>query len=232
MALNIDEIVKSHLADRDYIYGYADLRGLLAYRYSEFGFGIAVGCRLDNEIIDSIAMGPNKRYHQLYSAVNNELKEVAGAIAKDLRANGVKALATVPTLTEADRDERFDRSLKLDFSHKLAATRGGLGWIGKSDLLVTYEFGPRVRLVSVLIDAPVDYCRKPALRGECGSCNQCVLKCPAQALSGKEWDVGVRREEIFDAFLCREKCRELGELHVARGVRLCGVCISVCPKGR
>ena len=40
----------------------------------------------------------------------------------------------------------------VDISHKMVATRAGLGWIGKADLFISSRFGPRLRLVSILIN--------------------------------------------------------------------------------
>ncbi len=226
-----ETIIKHLQRKQDYIVGYADLRKLLAAKYAQYGYGIVIGRRMDSAIMDSIETGPNADYYALYQTVNVELAEIAKSIEAELRGNGIKAAGIAPSLTASDRNEHFDQTLSLDFSHKLVATRAGLGWIGKSGLLITYEFGPRVRLVSVLVDYPVDYCRKPVLQSECQDCDLCVRHCPANALIGKEWDITTRREEIFDAFACREKCRELGG-RIGKGIRLCGICISVCPFGK
>ncbi len=231
--MTVSGIIKKHLPEaRDYVVGYADLKDLLPAKYRQYGYGTVIGCRLDDKIIDSIETGPNVGYHELYQEVNRELAEIATGVEAELRSNGIKALGIAPTLMSTDRGEAFDRTLSLDFSHKMTGTRAGLGWIGKSDLLITREFGPRVRLVSVLFDAPVEYCGEPVVKSECGSCDLCVQSCPAQALSGAVWDIDTTREVIFDAFKCREKCREFGEQRIGKGVRLCGICVSVCPVGK
>jgi epoxyqueuosine reductase len=231
--MKVDRTVQKHLPEgRDYLIGYADLRNLLPVKYVQYGYGIVIARRLDDTIIDSIETRPNADYYELYQGVNRELAGIAEGIEAELCSNGIKAFSIAPTLTSADRGQVFDRTLSLDFSHKMVATRAGLGWIGKSDLLITYHFGPRVRLVSVLVDCPVEYCREPVLSSECQHCDLCVQSCPAEALSGEEWKIGTRREKIFDAFRCREKCRELGEQNVGKGARICGICVSVCPAGK
>jgi epoxyqueuosine reductase len=230
--MKISETVYKHpRKGYDYIIGYADLRHLLPPKYAPYGYGIVIGRRLDDSVIDSIETGPNADYYTLYQTVNAELAEIAGRIKTALCGTGIRAVEVAPSLTAKDRTEHFDQTLSLDFSHKMAATRAGLGWIGKSGLLVTRDYGPRVRLVSVLLDRAVDYCREPVLKSECRGCDLCVQNCPAKALSGKEWDITTRREEFFDAFACRQKCRELGGL-IGAGIRLCGICISVCPIGK
>lgn len=231
--MKVDRTVRKHLPEgRDYLIGYADLRDLLPVKYAQYGYGIVIARRLDDTTIDSIETGPNADYYALYREVNHELAEIADNIAAELSGDGMKALSIAPSLRDADRDEVFNQTLSLDFSHKMVATRAGLGWIGKSGLLITYQYGPRVRLVSILVDHPVRFCRKPVLKGECHHCDRCVQNCPAHALSGKEWDITTRREEFFDAFACREKCREFGEQNVGKGVRICGICVSVCSIGK
>jgi epoxyqueuosine reductase QueG len=42
-----------------------------------------------------------------------------------------------------------------DLPHKTVATRAGLGWVGKSALLISDRFGAALRLTSVLTDAPL-----------------------------------------------------------------------------
>jgi epoxyqueuosine reductase len=113
----------------------------------------------------------------------------------------------------------------------MVATRAGLGWIGKSDLFVSNVFGPRLRLVSILTNTPLECDAEPIEKSRCGNCKLCMNKCPAGAINGKLWDISVEREEFFDAFKCREKCREFGELYLKMNVRVCGICVAVCPFG-
>ena len=93
-----------------------------------------------------------------------------------------------------------DRELGL-FSHKLAAHLAGLGWIGKSCLLVTLEVGPRVRWASVLTDASL-MAGEP-LEERCGECRGCVEVCPVGAFSGRSFFSDEPRAARFDVFKCR-----------------------------
>ena len=102
-----------------------------------------------------------------------------------------------------------------------------LGWIGKSCLLITPEYGPRVRLATILTDAPLD-AGSPA--GErCSECKACVDRCPVGAFSGAEFDPSQPREARFNAHLCREYGRNREE---KLGEGLCGLCVFICPYGR
>jgi epoxyqueuosine reductase QueG len=91
--------------------------------------------------------------------------------------------------------------------HKTVATRAGLGWIGKCALLVTEEYGSAVRITSVLTDAPLEV-NKPVNNSNCGTCNNCVRNCPAEASSGDLWAAGMKRETFFDYLACRNKTIE------------------------
>jgi epoxyqueuosine reductase QueG len=114
----------------------------------------------------------------------------------------------------------------------MVATRAGLGWIGKTDLFISMEFGPRLRLVSILLKSPVESKISPVNTSRCGKCSICVETCPANAANGKLWDITVDREEFFDAFKCRKQCAEFGRSRLGIDARICGICVAACPVGQ
>ncbi len=64
------------------------------------------------------------------------------------------------------------------FSHKHAAVRAGLGEFGLSNLVITPEFGPRVRFASVITNAeiePTPLLENKVCLGE--SCGLCLRRC-------------------------------------------------------
>jgi epoxyqueuosine reductase QueG len=67
------------------------------------------------------------------------------------------------------------------------------------------------------------------LKPECGSCSECVKKCPCGAITGKTWTKGMQREELVDAALCSRYMKEKYEM-IGRG-SVCGICVAVCPHG-
>ena len=70
----ISEIVKNSLISLDnYIYGTADLNGLINKKFSKFQYGISIGKRLDDKIIDDIIDGPTIEYYNYYNQINSEL---------------------------------------------------------------------------------------------------------------------------------------------------------------
>lgn len=139
-----------------------------------------------------------------------------------LEEKGFEAVSLGPTTENFDREK-----LAVDFPHKTAATRAGLGWVGKCDLLVTEKFGSALRLNTVFTNAPLRP-GTPVKRSFCGECTRCAEACPAGAISGKEWYPGRYRDEFLDIRACYEECTKNFK---KSGVKnsICGICIAACP---
>jgi epoxyqueuosine reductase len=231
----ISEIIKKNLVPlQDFIFGFADLHGLIVNKYNGFNYGISIGKRLNNKIIDGIKNGPTLEYYNHYNNVNAELASRTKKIHDGLSRAGVESISVDPTISAGTEEynEEYLRTLSADISHKMVATRAGLGWVGKSDLFISYAFGPRLRLVSILLKQNPGISSVPVEKSECGKCNVCVVKCPAQAVNGKLWNTNIQRHEFFDAHKCREKCNDLARERLNVDARICGLCVSVCPIGR
>ncbi|HZL76632.1 MAG TPA: hypothetical protein VFB97_02915 [Bacteroidales bacterium] len=230
----ISDIVKRNLIpETDFIFGFADLNGLISRKFDRYRYGISIGKRLDDRIIDNIKEGPTIEYYNYYNQVNQELAELTRKIESDLAEAGVESKAIEPTVKHAEEQYKdYLKTLTVDISHKLVATRAGLGWIGKTDLLVSDKFGPRLRLVSLLLKQDPGTIAMPIEESRCRGCAICVEKCPAKAASGVLWNINIHRDEFFDAQKCRKKCAELAKQRLNVDERICGLCIAVCPLGK
>ena len=228
----IHSIIRSHLDGSVYEYGFANLAGFLAPQFSEFTHGISILRKLDDAIIDAIADGPTREYFDLYHTINAELNNRVGKIASELTDSGISCRAMYATVEDSELDEEYHKNLAYVFSHKLVATRAGLGWIGKTDLLVSKRFGPRVRLASIIMEYPLEQTRDAITESLCGDCSLCVNACPGQAATGKIWNVDTYRNEFFNPFKCRDYCRKVSLDRIDEAISLCGKCIEVCPRGR
>ena len=188
------------------------------FSIGHFPRAVSMGMQLIDAIVDLHSPTEPKRqslyWHHVYEVVTPALDSMAYDLARWLTGKGFKALP-VPGSTPYD----FDK-LRGFFSHKLAAHLAGVGWIGKSCLLLTDRFGPRVRFVSVLTDAPLK--TGSPLDRPCGKCHVCIDACPVKAFTGVEFRTDEGREMRFDAFKCSEYRRE----------HPCGICVSSCPRGR
>jgi len=110
-------------------------------------------------------------------------------------------------------DQRFVRAL---FSYKHAAVLAGLGRLGRNSLLITPEFGPRVRLACLLTEAPLAE-TPPIQKDLCTNCNVCIRECPAQAIQEPE----PGQPYTLNRFACRAY-RQAG--------LVCSVCLKVCDE--
>jgi epoxyqueuosine reductase QueG len=228
----IRQILEKHLIPGEvFIYGFADLTHVIDESFGNYKYGISIGKKLNDKIVDGIYHGPTLEYYLHYRKTNEELASLTRAIAADLKENGVDSVCVEPTVTTSELDTIYASDLKTRLSHKMVATRTGLGWIGKSDLFISKAFGPRLRLVSILTNTPLKSEVQPMDESRCGNCKKCMDRCPAGAINGNLWNISVERDEFFDAFKCREKCKEFGEKYLKMDVRVCGICVAVCPYG-
>lgn len=184
---------------------------------------VALAAALPVSIIRGIADGPTPDYYEQYHALNARLDSLAELAASYIRERGFRALAQTTTVVVESAGYR------TPFPHKTCATRSGLGWIGKSALLVTPAFGPAVRLSSVLTDAALDRLGEPINTSLCGGCTRCQDHCPGRAIQGGLWDVSVEREALVDVEACRQAARALAWERLGKKITLCGRCIEVCP---
>jgi epoxyqueuosine reductase QueG len=216
-----------------FIYGFAGINGLLGKEFERYPFGISIGRRLDDDIVDAIKQGPTLDYYEHYRNINFELGTIAANICRELEINQISCIQIAPTFSLSDKEFKpYLKNLRYKVSHKMIATRAGLGWIGKTDLFVSRAFGPRVRLTSILVNKPLELLQQPVDKSQCGKCKICVEKCPAQAATGDPWDISTDRDRFFNARKCYEKCGEQGKLLLHPGIRICGICVSVCPLGK
>ncbi|MCK9631543.1 MAG: 4Fe-4S dicluster domain-containing protein [Methanoregula sp.] len=196
-------------------------------RAGRYPRGVVMGIRLQDSVVDLLPEkdkeGAILYRHTTYDVVNTALDQIALRVANVLQREGHGAFP-VPASKRTD-DEHFCGI----FSQKLAAHMAGLGWIGKSCLLVTPDHGPRVRWVTVLTDAPLTPTGSP-MKPRCGKCTECVDICPVQAFTGRTFSHDEPREARFDAAACD---RYYKELEKSGGVAaVCGLCVWVCPHGR
>lgn len=229
----IEEIVRKHiLPAENYIWGFANLTGLLQNKFKGFDYGISIGRKLDYRIVDKIIKGPTREYYSHYRQINKDLDLLTKSISEDLNKYNIETLNIDTTVSTSELDTVYFNTLRTDLSHKMVATRAGLGWIGKTDLFISKKFGPRLRLVSILLKTPLVHLSNPVDKSHCGKCSICVDNCPAKAANGILWNKTVDRNEFFDAFKCRNQCTEFGRTRLGMDARICGICVASCPIGQ
>jgi epoxyqueuosine reductase QueG len=221
--INLNELVQTTLTEQGAdLIGFADVADLPLDMTESLPKAVSIAVRLDPSVVGEISNGPTQRYYKEYRRVNELLGILCRQIADLLTTCGRKARAIEATA------ENFDaHTLSMPVQHKTIATRAGLGWIGKSALLITEEYGPAVRLGSVLTDAELTT-GEPIETSRCGNCRKCVDNCPADAITGHNWHLGDPRKAIYDAFACRDMATKLSN-NQGIAPTICGICINACP---
>ena len=212
-------------------FGVADLTSVQGYvcrqggdYLKSFPRAISIGIRLLDPVIDELYRHEEPAviftYHSHYNTVNARLDQAALILAKKIQKDGYKTYP-IPA-SQTINPEKLEGVI----SHKLVAHLSGLGWIGKSCLLITPEYGPRVRFATIMTDAPLK--NGSPIPNRCGTCRKCVDICPVKAFTEVPFDPSDPREARFRAILCKEYM-DIRKERVGEG--LCGLCVYVCPFG-
>jgi len=178
---------------------------------------IVIGFPVSLPILDT---APSIWYHELYRTVNAELDSCGYRIATFLTEKGYPSV-WIPRDGYGSIDILKEKPIAF-FSHRHAAYCAGLGNFGLNNMLLTPQYGPRVRFTSVLTTAglPAD----PLLEGQlCTQCRRCVTFCPVAAIP----EAGYPQESI-NKVACATRSEDLHRRYLSP----CGCCIKVCPVGR
>lgn len=218
---------------------------------------ITVAKHIPDGVVDSL---PSPSYQaQGYLVLSEMLNEIGFHIATFLEKAGYKSIAIPASYNDRYRTTEGQwPNLKIyhmsNFSHRHAGEKTGIGRIGKNNILITREFGPRVRLQSTITTAILE--PDPMIEEELCTCKKClpIEKCPAKALSEYKTDhyKCVRRQEnVMDEshpdFERRD--REFAQIfinkanqhplesssallgHTDYGATCCGICMRECATG-
>ena len=142
------------------------------------------------------------------------LRAALGAIARELRDHGHRALVV------ADDNAMVDRAV---------AVRAGIGWYGKNSNVLLPGQGSWFVLGSVITDAALSPTGAP-LEDGCGSCTRCIEGCPTAAIVAPGV-VDARRCLAWHLQATGDFPREF---RAALGDRIygCDECQEVCPPSR
>jgi len=172
---------------------------------------ISVAFHLSDRVLEDVAEGPTKLYFFHYQRANMLLDELGLKISNFIQSQGWEALP-IPASQLVDWEKQL-----AHVSHKHVAMQAGIGWIGRNNLLVTRQFGARVRLISILTNMPL-MTDPPAFFG-CGDCYACLASCPSQSIK--------ERPEDFEHVGCYHQIKALVK---AAGIsqNICGLCVKAC----
>lgn len=190
----------------------------------ELIYAVTLVYKLSDAVLKTIDGRPSISYFQHYRAVNARLDSLCLDAVRFIENQGYNAFPIASSQSTND-DKSAYRGV---FAHKTGACLSGIGYIGKNALLYTKEYGSKVRLATVLTDMPLERQRE-IIKGGCGDCDICKKACPAGAISGINYKVGMARDDFFSAEKCSSHMKTYKD--VGRGA-VCGICIKVCPKNK
>lgn len=163
---------------------------------------------------------PSMVYQELYDTSNRVLDDMSYRLVNYITGLGHKAIFF-------PRDCYFNVKVLVDnpnaaFSHVIAGYYAGLGTIGDSHNLITKEYGPRLRIVSILTDAPIEP-DEMLTENLCIHCKKCMKMCPIHCFTDNGGEV-----YEMDKVACTKYHVSLFE---EKHCWPCGVCANICPVG-
>lgn len=139
------------------------------------------------------------------------LRDIAEGVRQELAAKGALAEVLI------DDNRLVDRA---------AAARAGVGWLGRSTMLLTPGHGPWLLIGSIVTDAALQPTER--MKRGCGTCVACVPACPTGAIT----------PDGLDARLCISTwLQAAGPIPhwirplVERRIYGCDDCLTSCPPG-
>ena len=180
-----------------------------------FKRAVVVAAPLPKGAFADLKDAPTPLYMHHYRQLNYALDRIAFKVAVVLEECGFLACAVA-----ASQYVSLSPRPVGHLSHRVLGYYAGLGFIGRPTLLITRRFGPRVRLVSVLTDAPLQPTGPKRFDG-CGDCKACIAACPANAIRQDSRD--------FDWAACFAQLQKFRKIRFV-GQHICGICVAVCPR--
>lgn len=184
--------------------------------YPEARSVIVIGLPITLPVLET---SPSIHYRELYNTVNSLLDQYTYRLSNFLNLKGYPSIF-IPRDGYGSIKVLLENPIAF-FSHRHAALLAGLGNFGVNNMILTQEYGPRVRFGSVFTSAklPPD----PLLEKQlCIHCMRCVDMCPSKALDNGDYPEG-----LTDKNACAGYSAKLNERYISP----CGICIKVCPVG-
>ena len=178
----------------------------------EYKYAIALAFEMD---YDLVRLSPTHTGAAGITSAYGRMPLTTGSLAQFIRYLGYKAIPM-------GNDTALSIPIAID---------AGLGELSRIGILITPEYGPRVRLSKIFTDLPLapDPPIEFGVWGFCMRCQKCARFCPGQAIMYGELTDKVHnisnREGLLRWPVNAEKCFAW----FARNEGVCSHCIMVCP---
>jgi ferredoxin len=173
-----------------------------------FDTAIVLGMEMDKDLLEQVPHPGDRLFDlEIYAKSGRQVF----ALARFIRSLGYQCSARIP----------FDGVVK----YPPHAINAGLGELGANGVVITPEFGPRLRWCMISIDADIepDEPRDFNMAAYCDACRRCIKACPGKAIPEERvWWRGVFKRKINDTLCYPYFIKYEG----------CGLCLKVCPINR
>ena len=177
--------------------GFADVDGL-ASEFTDLPNGISIVLKIPKRAMKYVEEEDYESYWSCFHSQIDKLTEISLKGEKYIKNLGYNAFALT-----MDRNECDMKKLLSILPYKTIATKSAMGWIGRSALFVTPEYGSAVALGGILTDMPLEL-GVPITDSQCDDCENCQNACPVDAINPQKWNDRLNREDIIDIETCRE----------------------------
>ena len=177
--------------------GFADVDGL-AKDFIDLPTGISLVLKLPVKAMQLVKDEDYEAYWKCFHKQIDILTEISLKGEAYIKNLGYDAFALTMKRNECDM-----KKLLSILPYKTIATKSGLGWIGRSALFVTEEYGSAVALGGILTNMPLKH-GKPITDSACDECTNCQDACPVNAINPQKWNDRLKRKDIIDIEVCSE----------------------------
>lgn len=178
-----------------------DISSLPQNMTSGYNFAILIAKFLDSQYLNRL-LKENSTDTSGFSQYEKTTDDLADWTADFINSKGFKAYSQ----SEKSNEEsgRYKEILKRSLlPHKTIALMAGMGWIGKSNLLVTEKYGSAISMCTILTDLPLPKDNGTIAMPKCNDCNICKNICQYDAVKGNSWHAGIDRNMLIDVNKCQ-----------------------------
>ena len=176
----------------------------------EYKFAIVLGIEMNYKKFVMSDLGASAATGLGYS----KMAFISSLLAQYIRNLGYKALP-------CGNDTALSIPLAID---------AGLGELGRNGLLITPQFGPRIRLCKVLTNLPLEPDKSIdfGLQEFCENCKKCLENCPADAISEDKTTDAITVSNNSGVLKWPVNGERCFRFWCEAGID-CSICIKVCP---